>query len=145
MTQSPGGLAAAHDRRKPPSTPNVAAQRTRTVASWLGRHTPDDLFSEVRVFARRRPGVFLAGAVITGVLAGRLTRNVGASRTESATPGPATGRRSGPGGSNGVAPSPPPEHPTYSNEPGGLPSDPPVPGYLPPPDGPVPPPGSVLR
>jgi hypothetical protein len=128
MTQSPGGLVAAHDRRKPRSTPNVAAERTRTVASWLGRHTPDDLVSGVRAVARRKPGMFLTGAVITGVLAGRLTRNVGASRPESATPGPATARTSGPGDSNGVAPSPPPERPTYSNEPGGLPSDPPMPG-----------------
>jgi hypothetical protein len=36
---------------------------------------------EVRNFARRRPGTFLTGAVIVGVLAGRLTRNM-ASRAD---------------------------------------------------------------
>jgi hypothetical protein len=50
--------------------------RARTVASWLEDREPGDLVDEVRGFARRRPGVFLAGAALAGVLAGRLTRGV---------------------------------------------------------------------
>jgi hypothetical protein len=56
-----------------------ATDRTEQVASWLEAREPGDLVDEVRRFARRRPGVFLAGAVMAGVLAGRLTRNVVAS------------------------------------------------------------------
>jgi hypothetical protein len=52
------------------------SERARSVASWLEDREPGDLLSEVRGFARRRPGVFLAGAAVAGVLAGRLTRGV---------------------------------------------------------------------
>ncbi|HEV7976651.1 hypothetical protein [Amycolatopsis sp.] len=52
------------------------SERARSVASWLEAREPGDLLSEVRGFARRRPGVFLAGAAVAGVLAGRLTRGV---------------------------------------------------------------------
>jgi hypothetical protein len=52
------------------------ASRTRKVASWLDSREPGDLLDEVRGFARRKPGVFLAGAAVAGVLAGRLTRGV---------------------------------------------------------------------
>jgi hypothetical protein len=52
------------------------SDRARSVASWLEAREPGDLLGEVRGFARRRPGVFLAGAALAGVLAGRLTRGV---------------------------------------------------------------------
>src|SRR4051794_38601341 len=51
-----------------------AAGRVDGLADWLDRREPGDLVEEVRTFARRRPGVFLAGAALAGVLAGRLTR-----------------------------------------------------------------------
>ena len=57
------------------------AQRTHGLADYLDRHEPADLLEEVRLYARRRPVVFLAGAAIAGVLAGRLTRNL-ASKDE---------------------------------------------------------------
>lgn len=60
-----------------------AADRTRDVASWLEQHEPGDLLTEVRAFARRRPGMFLAGAALAGVLAGRLTRGVVASQSKN--------------------------------------------------------------
>lgn len=60
-----------------------AAQRTHGVASWLDSREPGDLLNEVRSFARRKPGVFLAGAAIAGVLAGRLTRGVTAASQSS--------------------------------------------------------------
>jgi hypothetical protein len=51
-----------------------AADRTSSVADWLDSRRPEDLLDELRRFARRRPGAFLAGALVAGVVAGRLTR-----------------------------------------------------------------------
>jgi hypothetical protein len=51
-----------------------AADRLHGVADWIGAREPGDLVEEVRRFARRRPGTFLLGAVVTGALVGRLTR-----------------------------------------------------------------------
>jgi hypothetical protein len=59
-----------------------AAERARDVASWLEQHELGDLLTEVRTFARRRPGMFLAGAALAGVLAGRLTRGVVAAKSD---------------------------------------------------------------
>lgn len=50
------------------------ADRSGSVASWIDDREPGDLVDELKRFARRRPGVFLAAAVTAGVLAGRLTR-----------------------------------------------------------------------
>src|SRR5215217_7283049 len=49
-----------------------AADRADRLADWLGEREPGDLVQEVRSFARRRPGVFLAGAALAGVVVGRL-------------------------------------------------------------------------
>jgi HAMP domain-containing protein len=51
-----------------------AADRLRGVADWIGAREPGDLVDEVRRFARRRPGAFLLGAAVAGIVAGRLTR-----------------------------------------------------------------------
>jgi hypothetical protein len=53
-----------------------AADRADRLADWLGQREPGDLIEEIRTFARRRPGAFLAGTALAGVLAGRLTRGV---------------------------------------------------------------------
>lgn len=53
-----------------------AGDQAHSAASWLDNRNPEDLLDEVRSFARRRPGIFLAGALVAGVLAGRLTRGV---------------------------------------------------------------------
>ena len=52
------------------------SRRTSDAASWLESREPGDLVNEVRRFARQRPGMFLVGAAVAGVLVGRLTRNV---------------------------------------------------------------------
>lgn len=59
-----------------------AADRAHGVADWLGDRRPEDLLDELRRFARRRPGTFLAGALIAGVAAGRLTRGAVAVHTD---------------------------------------------------------------
>lgn len=56
-----------------------AADRVHGAASWLEQREPGDLISEVRGYARRNPGVFLVGAALLGVVAGRLTRNMASS------------------------------------------------------------------
>src|SRR5690349_15434278 len=53
-----------------------AAERLHGAASWLEQREPADVLQAVRDFARRRPGMFLAGAVAAGLVAGRLTRGM---------------------------------------------------------------------
>jgi hypothetical protein len=50
------------------------ADRLSAAASWLDDREPGDLLEEVRAQARRRPGLFLAGAAVAGLAIGRLTR-----------------------------------------------------------------------
>ena len=71
-----------------PEVVRQAADRTRTVASWLEDREPGDLLGEVRRFARRKPGVFLASAALAGVVLGRMTRGVvDAERADDDTQG----------------------------------------------------------
>lgn len=48
--------------------------RAGSVADWLEAREPGSILEEVKGFARRRPGVFIALAAGAGILAGRLTR-----------------------------------------------------------------------
>ena len=56
-----------------------AATRAQQAAGWLADREPGALLEEVRSFARRKPGTYLAVALGAGVLAGRLTRGLTAS------------------------------------------------------------------
>jgi hypothetical protein len=67
-----------------------AADRTRGIASHLAGREPRDLLEDVRTFARRRPGAFLAGSLVAGVVAGRLTRGAKAAQS-----GPQSGSLNG--------------------------------------------------
>lgn len=53
-----------------------AAQRLDDVAGWLEDREPADLLEDVRRYARRNPGTFLAAAAVVGFLGGRLTRGL---------------------------------------------------------------------
>lgn len=139
-----------------------AASRTDDAASWLGDRDPGSLLDEVKSFARKRPGAFLAIAAGAGLLAGRLTRGATADtdaiqrekRAQNGTGGEHTGRRasqdrvgsydaSAPRDqSMPAAPVPPPT--VGAVPPGGAipPNGGPVPlagGSVPPENGPVPP------
>jgi uncharacterized protein YjbJ (UPF0337 family) len=48
--------------------------RASSWGSHLTNHDAADLLEQSRTFARRKPGTFLLGAVLAGVVAGRLTR-----------------------------------------------------------------------
>jgi uncharacterized protein YjbJ (UPF0337 family) len=56
-----------------------AADKARQAAGWLGDRDPGSLLDEVRTFARKKPGTYLALALGAGVLAGRLTRGLTAA------------------------------------------------------------------
>jgi hypothetical protein len=61
-----------------------AADRTHQLAGWLDERDPRGVLDEVRSYARRRPGMFLAVALGAGLLAGRLARNMAADPDELA-------------------------------------------------------------
>nr|WP_157497826.1 hypothetical protein [Leifsonia sp. Leaf325] len=64
---SSGGLAA--------ELVSQASSRAGSVSTWLDGHDPESLLHEVKNFARRRPGTFIAVAAVVGLLAGRITRS----------------------------------------------------------------------
>lgn len=64
-----------------------AASRAVGLADWLDQRDPAALLQEVKGFARRRPGTFIAIAAAAGVLAGRLTRSLIAEPKDSAESG----------------------------------------------------------
>ncbi|MCS5718728.1 hypothetical protein N1027_11350 [Herbiconiux sp. CPCC 205763] len=61
------------------------AQRADGAAAWLEGRDPGSLLTELKSFARRRPGVFIAGAAVAGVLAGRLTRALASEAKDDST------------------------------------------------------------
>jgi hypothetical protein len=58
-----------------------ASRRVGEMSHWLDNHEPADLLDEVKRFARRRPGAFLALAAAAGIVAGRVTRGAVAANT----------------------------------------------------------------
>jgi hypothetical protein len=85
MRQSSGSSGLAT------SLTGMLAGKAREVSTFLSEHEPGDLIEEVRQFARQRPGTFLLGAAVAGVIAGRLTRGAAASN-ESTAPAGSSGR-----------------------------------------------------
>lgn len=63
-----------------------AAERSSAVAGWLDGRDPGSLLTEVKSFARQRPGTFLLLAAGAGILAGRLSRSLSAGAPETGTP-----------------------------------------------------------
>ncbi|ROP26985.1 hypothetical protein [Pseudokineococcus lusitanus] len=71
-----------------------AADRVDEAARWLGDRDTDGLLRDVRSFAARRPGAFLALAAGAGLLAGRLARGLKDASDDSSsstTAGTSTG------------------------------------------------------
>jgi hypothetical protein len=77
-----GGMSQ-HSEQSGVATELVSQARDRVhgVADWLEEREPSDVVDELRSLARRRPGTFLLGAALSGVVAGRLTRGVAAIHT----------------------------------------------------------------
>ena len=77
-----GSMGAKSDDSGPMSDlAQEASRRIGEFSHWLDNHEPADLLDEVKRFARRRPGTFLALAAAAGVVAGRLTRGAVAANT----------------------------------------------------------------
>jgi hypothetical protein len=96
------------------------AERIHGMASWLEQREPADVLQAVRDFARRRPGVFLAGAVAAGLAAGRLTRGMtDAARSGGQRPDPQRRPREIPPG----AAIPPPSDRDWTTPMPGYPAD----------------------
>lgn len=64
-----------------------ASQRTGSAASWLENRDASDILEDVKAFARRKPGTFLAIAASTGLVVGRLTRGAKGNKDSAGTTG----------------------------------------------------------
>jgi hypothetical protein len=58
------------------------ATRVKDAASYLDGKEPADLLVAVKDYARRKPGTFLIGAAVAGLVAGRLTRGARAATSD---------------------------------------------------------------
>ena len=67
------------------------AERARGLSTHLDGREPSDVLDDVRQFARRRPALFLLGALSAGVVVGRLAR--GAKQAHSQDSGLIDGHR----------------------------------------------------
>ena len=85
-----------------------AGDKIEQLADWIAVREPGDFVVEVRDFARRRPGLFMFGAAIAGIVAGRLTTGVVAAHKDESSSGPA---RTGQYTQSATAPVP-----TYAEE-----------------------------
>jgi gas vesicle protein len=79
-------------------TPGVAADlvqqastRLAGVSTWLADRDPGSLLQEVKTYARRKPGIFIAGALVAGIAAGRLTRALAEGHAEENAASGSTG------------------------------------------------------
>jgi len=59
-----------------------AAGKAHDIAGWLDDREPGQLLSEVRSFARERPGAFLAIALGAGLVSARLARGVAGANSD---------------------------------------------------------------
>jgi hypothetical protein len=67
-----------------------AAGKAHDLAGWLDNREPGQLLSEVRNFARERPGAFLAIALGAGLVSARLARGVAGANSDDESSSPST-------------------------------------------------------
>ena len=63
------------------------SERVHSLAAYLDGKEPAEILDDARGFARRRPGAFLAGAAVLGLVAGRVGRGVKDAHTEDPNTG----------------------------------------------------------
>lgn len=80
------------DRADSPAATVVSrvADGGRQLADYLDRNGPEGVLREVQDFARRRPGAFLATALVAGFVVGRVGKGVAKADPEAGTDKPAT-------------------------------------------------------
>ena len=59
------------------------AERAQGAAGYLESREPADVLNDLKSYARRRPGAFLVGAAVAGLIAGRLTRGAKAASSSA--------------------------------------------------------------
>jgi len=140
------GLADGTSQGAPGPARDLLHQASGMVEQFAGKlqnREPAELLDEVRMFARRRPGMFLLGAAAAGVVLGRLTSGMKAAHSDGRS---STGSRGLPyTGTNYVDPTP--SYAGYSEtvvEVTGTGTSVGAPPLPPPPYGTVPPAGSVV-
>lgn len=85
-----------------------ASDWTNRAADFLEQRDPSQLMDELRGVARRRPGAFLAGAAVAGVVVGRLTRGAMAARSDDDSQAYSSAPRGYPVASSATYPGPAP-------------------------------------
>ncbi len=78
--------------------------RLSAAATWLGDRDPGSVLTEVKRYARRKPGTFILAAAIGGIVVGRLTRALAANASDDKDAAPVPP----------PAPAPPQVHPDPS-------------------------------
>lgn len=68
-----------------------ASDRGHTAADWLEGRDASEVLDDVKSFARRKPGTFLALAAGAGLVVGRLTRGAAANRSSDSSDNSSTG------------------------------------------------------
>lgn len=63
--------------------------RLSAMSTWLGDRDPSSVLTEVKGYARRKPGTFILAAAVIGVVAGRLTRALAANASDDKDASPA--------------------------------------------------------
>lgn len=72
-----GGMAASSETQGMASdVVRQVSDRAGSIASWLDARDPGSLLTEVKSYARKNPGMFIAVAGLAGLVAGRLTRSL---------------------------------------------------------------------
>lgn len=109
LSQELSGMARGSEQQGVASDlAQQASTRMDDVATWLDQRDPGSLVSEVKQFARQRPGAFLATAAVIGLVGGRLSRGLVAEHQEQSE----TGSPSGATGSVSAAAPTPVDHST---------------------------------
>lgn len=81
--------------------------RLSGAATWLEDRDPSSVLDEVKRYARRKPGTFIFGALVAGIVVGRLTRALAANASdEKSEPTDATVAPVGPAALTGAAAEP---------------------------------------
>ncbi|MGR6967893.1 hypothetical protein ACU610_25880 [Geodermatophilus sp. URMC 61] len=109
LAQELRGLADGSSQGAPGPARDLLQQASGYVEQFADRlqnREPGDLLEDVRAFARRKPGTFLLGAALAGVLAGRLTSGVKAAHSDSSSTTGGQQYRTGYAQTNYVDPAP---------------------------------------
>jgi hypothetical protein len=70
-----------------------ASQRTDSAATWLEGRDASEILEDVKAYARRKPGTFLAFAAGAGLVVGRLTRGLTGNKSSSDSSDAAQGHK----------------------------------------------------